>query len=239
MSYSNPNKAYLLLEDGTYLEGEACGVKGTTGGEICFNTGMTGYQEIYTDPSYYGQVIINTVSHIGNYGVEKAEQESSAPKFAGLICKDFAEVFSRKIADGSLQEYFEKYNVVGIHGVDTRMLVRHVRNHGAQNCVISTESGDLDFLRKKLSEVPPMGGLELSSVVSTKEAYYVGDPEAKHKVAVLDLGVKTSILNNIVERGAYLKVFPAKTTFAEMEAWGAEGYFISNGPGDPATMPYA
>jgi len=239
MSYSNPNKAYLLLEDGTYLEGEACGVKGTTGGEICFNTGMTGYQEIYTDPSYYGQVIINTVSHIGNYGVEASEQESSAPKFAGLICKDFADVFSRKVAESSLQSYFEKNNVVGIHGVDTRMLVRHVRKNGAQNCVISSESGDLAFLKKKLSEVPPMGGLELSSIVSTKEPYFIGEESAPYKVAVLDLGVKTSILSNIATRGAYLKVFPGKTTFAEMEAWGANGYFVSNGPGDPSTMPYA
>ncbi|MFN8439004.1 MAG: glutamine-hydrolyzing carbamoyl-phosphate synthase small subunit [Cytophagales bacterium] len=239
MSYSNPKKAYLLLEDGTYLEGEACGVIGTTGGEICFNTGMTGYQEIYTDPSYTGQVIINTVSHIGNYGVEDSEQESAAPKFAGLICKDFAEVFSRKTAHGSLQEYFEKHNVVGIYGVDTRMLVRHVRNNGAQNCVISSESGNLEFLKKKLSEVPPMGGLELSSVVSTKEAYFFGNENAPLKVAVLDLGVKTSILKNIAERGAYLKVFPAKTSFAEMESWKPNGYFISNGPGDPASMPYA
>jgi carbamoyl-phosphate synthase small subunit len=239
MSYSNPKKAYLLLEDGTFLEGEACGAIGTTGGEICFNTGMTGYQEIYTDPSYYGQVIINTVSHIGNYGVEDDEQESETPKFAGLICKDFAEVFSRKTADGSLQEYFEKHGVVGIQGVDTRMLVRHVRTNGAQNCVISSESGDMEFLKKKLSEVPAMGGLELSSVVSTKEKYFVGNPLSHIKVAVLDLGIKSSILNNLAERGAYLKVFPAKTTFETMEAWGPTGYFISNGPGDPASMPYA
>lgn len=239
MSTSNTNKAYLLLEDGTFIEGLSAGVKGTTGGEICFNTGMTGYQEIYTDPSYFGQIIINTNSHIGNYGVTNEEQESDKPKFNGLICKDFAEVYSRKTAESSLQTYFEKHNIVAIHGVDTRELVRHVRVNGAQNCIISSESGDLEFLRKRLSEVPPMGGLELSSVVSTKTPYYVGEESAKLRVAVLDLGIKTSILNNIVKRGGYCKVFPAKTTFAEMAEWSPNGYFISNGPGDPASMPYA
>ncbi|MFQ3575088.1 MAG: glutamine-hydrolyzing carbamoyl-phosphate synthase small subunit [Cytophagales bacterium] len=239
MSNLNKNKAYLLLEDGTFYEGLGVGVSGTTGGEICFNTGLTGYQEIYTDPSYFGQIIINTVSHVGNYGVNDQEQEADKPMFSGLICKDFSPIHSRKKSNGSLQSYFEQHKIVGIEKIDTRALVRHIRNKGTQNCIISTESGDLDFLKEKLSQVPNMAGLELSSVVSTTTPYFSGEENSPLKVAVLDLGIKTSILKNITERGAYCKVFPAKTSFEEMQSWGADGYFISNGPGDPSVMPYA
>ena len=132
------NKAYLLLQDGLLLEGTAIGKVGTTGGEICFNTGMTGYQEIYTDPSYYGQVIVNTTAHIGNYGTLNEEQESDKPKISGLIVNDFSEVYSRKASKESLQAYLEKHGIVGIANLDTRMLVRHIRNKGAQNCIISS-----------------------------------------------------------------------------------------------------
>ncbi len=238
MKIETREKAYLLLEDGLLLEGSAIGKKGTSGGEICFNTGMTGYQEIYTDPSYYGQIIINTTSHIGNYGVKEDEQESATPKIKGIVVNDFSQIYSRATASDSLQDYLEKNNVVGIADVDTRMLVRHVRNKGAMNAIISSELSP-EELQKELDKVPSMKGLELSTVVSTKESYFVGDEKAKFKVAVLDLGIKTSILKNLASRGCYCKVFPATTPFEEMEAWNPDGYFISNGPGDPAVMDYA
>ena len=240
MKVTQSQPAILLLEDGTVFKGIALGKIGTSGGEICFNTGMTGYQEIYTDPSYYGQVVINTTSHIGNYGVMKdSEEESSSVKISGMVCNEFSPIHSRKTSDDSLQNYFEKANIVGISGVDTRQIVRHIRKVGVMNCIISSEILDVELLKKELAKVPPMEGLELSSEVCTQEEYFLGNPLAEKKVAVLDLGVKTSILSNLTDRGCYLKVFPAKTTFEEMNAWKPDGYFISNGPGDPAVMPYA
>lgn len=231
-------KAYLLLEDGFLMEGTAIGKIGTSGGEICFNTGMTGYQEIYTDPSYFGQIIVNTTAHIGNYGGFDAEQESERPKIAGLVVNEFAQEFSRKSATESLQKYLEKNGVVGISDVDTRMLVRYIRSKGAMNAIISSELNP-DQLRDEILKVPCMEGLELSSLVTTKEAYYVGDPDSSMKVAVLDLGIKKSIVTNLAIRGCYCKVFPAKTSFEEMAEWKPDGYFISNGPGDPSVMGYA
>ncbi|HTJ52371.1 MAG TPA: glutamine-hydrolyzing carbamoyl-phosphate synthase small subunit [Cyclobacteriaceae bacterium] len=231
-------KAYLLLEDGLLVEGKAIGKDGTTGGEICFNTGMTGYQEIYTDPSYFGQIIVNTNAHIGNYGAIDAEQESEAPKIAGIVVNDFSEVFSRKTSTESLQQYLERHNVTGIADVDTRMLVRYIRSKGAMNALISSVLTP-DQMREEIKKVPSMDGLELSSIVSTKKSYFVGDPNAPTKVAALDLGIKTNILRNLSSRDCYIQVFPAKTSFAEMEAWKPNGYFISNGPGDPAAMDYA
>lgn len=233
--------ALLLLEDGTALRGLALGKIGTMGGEICFNTGMTGYQEIYTDPSYYGQVIVNTTSHIGNYGVQlESEEESSSVKISGLVCNTFSQIFSRKTADFSLQTYFEKANIVGISDVDTRQLVRHMRQKGVMNAIISSEILDQKQLMERLKEVPNMDGLELSSVVSTKEPYLMGDEAtAERRIAVMDYGIKKSILLNLTDRGCFCKVFPAKTPFEEVMAWNPDGFFISNGPGDPAAMPYA
>jgi carbamoyl-phosphate synthase small subunit len=231
-------KAYLLLEDGLLVEGTSIGKIGTSGGEICFNTGMTGYQEIYTDPSYYGQIIVNTTAHIGNYGALDAEQESGHTKIAGLVVNDFADEYSRKEAKESLQQYLERNDVVGIADVDTRMLVRYIRNKGAMNALISSELTP-DQMKAELKKVPSMDGLELSSIVSTKEAYFVGDPNAEIKIAALDLGIKNNILKNLASRGCYIKVFPAKTSIGEMKAWKPDGYFISNGPGDPAVMDYA
>lgn len=231
-------KAYLLLEDGLLIEGKAIGKIGTSGGEICFNTGMTGYQEIYTDPSYYGQIIVNTTAHIGNYGSFDPEQESDAPKIAGLVVNEFAHEFSRKSATESLQKYLERHNVVGISNLDTRMLVRYIRSKGAMNAIISSELTP-EQLREEIKKVPSMNGLELSSVVTTNEIYYAGDAQAPVRVAVLDLGIKKSILSNLAVRGCYCKVFPARTSFEEMAAWNPDGYFISNGPGDPSVMGYA
>lgn len=231
-------KAHLLLEDGLLTEGTLIGKEGTTGGEICFNTGMTGYQEIYTDPSYYGQIIINTTAHIGNYGTVDKEQESDSPKIAGIIVNDFSVEFSRKTARQGLQQYLEKNGITGIADLDTRMLVRHIRSKGAMNGLISSELSP-EEMKKALAKVPPMSGLELSSLVSTKEPYFRGEEGAPFRVAVLDLGIKKSILTNLAARGCYCKVFPAKTNFREMEKWNPSGYFISNGPGDPASMDYA
>jgi carbamoyl-phosphate synthase small subunit len=147
--------------------------------------------------------------------------------------------YSRKEANQSIQEYFEGDEIVGISDVDTRSLVRHIRSKGAMNAIISSETLDIDALKKKLADVPSMDGLELSSKVSTKTPYFVGNEEAKYRVAVLDLGVKKNILRNVDSRDIYAKVFPAKTTFEEMETFKPHGYFISNGPGDPSAMPYA
>ncbi len=231
--------AILLLADGTVFYGKAAGKIGTTTGEICFNTGMTGYQEVFTDPSYFGQIMVTTNTHIGNYGMRREEVESESIKIAGLVCKNYNIIYSRKEASESIQDNFQNENIVGISEVDTRALVRHIRNKGAMNAIISSEINDLQELKKKLSEVPDMNGLELSSQVSTKEAYYYGNPEAKNKIAALDLGIKKNILRNFDDRDVYVKVYPAKTTFNEMDEWGADGYFISNGPGDPSVMPYA
>ena len=231
-------KAYLLLEDSTLLEGTAIGAVGTSGGEICFNTGMTGYQEIYTDPSYSGQVILHTNAHIGNYGTFDGEQESESPKINGLIVNEFSFVHSRSDSSGSLQQYLEKHNIVGIADVDTRKLVRHIRSKGVMNVIISSSLG-VDQLPAELDKLPSMEGLELSSRVCTKQAYTIGDESAEHKVAVLDLGIKKSILKNLTLRGVYCKVFPARTSFEVMNRWKPTGYFISNGPGDPKAMDYA
>jgi len=239
MKYTTNPEAVLLLEDGTLYKGYAIGKTGTTGGEICFNTGMTGYQEIYTDPSYFGQIVVNTSSHIGNYGVNDEEQESDAPKISGVVINEFSKIFSRKTASGSLQDYLTKNNTVGISGLDTRSLVRHLRSKGAMNAIISSEIFDKDVLMAKLRAVPSMDHLELSSEVTTKQIYTFGNERSDLRVAVLDLGIKRSILKNLASRGIYCKVFPAKTTFKEMEGWKPRGYFISNGPGDPASMEYA
>lgn len=236
---SELSKAYLFLEDGTFFEGKSLGAKGTTTGEICFNTGMTGYQEVFSDPSYSGQIIIMTNSHIGNYGAAITDEESLSPKINGLITKKFSVKYSRVQAENSLQEYLEKNNVVGITDVDTRALVSYVRNKGAMNCIISSDLDTVEKLKAELAKAPNMDGLELASVVSTKEVYELGDKNAKYKVAVLDYGVKRNILNCLVDRDCYVKVFPAKTSFSELSSFEPDGYFLSNGPGDPSAADYA
>jgi carbamoyl-phosphate synthase small subunit len=236
---THKKSAILLLKDGTTFYGHAFGKTGTTTGEICFNTGMTGYQEVFTDPSYYGQVLIMNNVHVGNYGVKAVDVESDGVKVKGVIGRNLEDKYSRFLAEESLQQYFEQQGVVAIDDVDTRALVEHVRVQGAMNCIISSEITDLEILKAELDKVPSMDGLELASVVSTKEAYFAGDPESKIRVAVLDYGIKKNILNCLVERGAYVKVHNAKTSFEELQEFEPNGYFISNGPGDPAPMDYA
>jgi carbamoyl-phosphate synthase small subunit len=235
----NQAPAILLLADGTVCYGKAFGAIGTTSGEICFNTGMTGYQEVFTDPSYFGQILIMNNVHIGNYGVKDSDRESSNVKIRGLIGRNLEELYSRKQASGSLDEYLKVNHIVSIEGVDTRALVAHIRTKGAMNCIISSEISDLKQLKKELAKVPDMAGLELASQVSTDHAYELGDSGSHTRIAVLDYGVKQHILECMISRGAYVKVFPAKTPLNELKTFNPSGYFISNGPGDPAPMNYA
>lgn len=232
----NIPKALLVLEDGTVFQGRAAGAIGTTVGEIAFNTGMTGYQEIFTDPSYFGQILVMNASHIGNYGVNKEEVESEGIKIAGMVCKKFAKVYSRTAATKGLQEYFVENGLVSISDIDTRKLVRHIRDTGAMNAIISSENLDIEDLKKQLSLVPSMEGLELSSKVTTKEPYFIGSKNADLKIAVLDLGTKKNILRSLSQRGAYLKVFPMTASKEEFMAFEPDGIMFSNGPGDPSAM---
>ena len=237
MKYQKRQNAIILLADGTIFYGKAVGNKqGTSFGEVCFNTGMTGYQEIFTDPSYYGQLMVATNAHIGNYGTNEDEVESDSIKIAGLIVKNFSYEYSRPSADSSLQDFLDKNNLLAISDVDTRALVSYIRDHGAMNAVISTEVDNIEGLKKQLAEVPPMNGLELASKVSTKEPYYFGSENATYKVAALDIGIKKNILRNIASRDCYVKVFPYNAKFEDLEAFNPDGYFLSNGPGDPEPL---
>jgi len=225
-----------MLQDGTVFYGKAAGSIGTTTGEICFNTGMTGYQEIFTDPSYFGQILVATNVHIGNYGIKDTEVESESIKIGGLVCKKFSEVYSRPAADKSIKDYFIEQNIVGICEVDTRAIVRHIRHAGAMNAIISSEIVDEKELKALLDKVPSMEGLELSSRVTTNAVYDSNITDAKQRVALLDLGVKKNIVRCLNERGCNVRVFPMKTTAAEILAWNPDGIMISNGPGDPGVM---
>jgi len=237
MKYHAKKRALLLLADGTIFYGKAVGGKeGTAVGEVCFNTGMTGYQEIFTDPSYFGQLMVTTNAHIGNYGTHADEIESDSVKIAGLICKNFSYEYSRPSANMSLLEFLEKNNLLAISDVDTRALVSYIRDHGAMNALISTRVDEIDALKEELKSVPSMEGLELSSKVSTKEPYYYGDENSTYKISALDIGIKKNILRNLAKRGAYIKVFPYNASFEEMKEWNPDGYFISNGPGDPEPL---
>ena len=236
MKYKSRKKALVLLADGTIFYGKAVGVEGKAFGEICFNTGMTGYQEVFTDPSYFGQLMITTNAHIGNYGVKNEEVESDSIKIAGLICRNFSYNYSRPGADGSLENFFEENNLIAISDVDTRALVSYIRDKGAMNAVISTETDDIESLKGELAKVPDMKGLELASKVSTEEPYFFGEENATYKIAALDIGIKKNILRNLAKRDCYIKVFPYNATFEEMSLWNPDGYFLSNGPGDPEPL---
>ena len=236
MQYKARKKAVILLADGTIFYGKAIGKDGSAFGEVCFNNGMTGYQEIFTDPSYFGQLMVTTNAHIGNYGVNDQEVESDNIKIAGLICKNFNYNYFRDAADDSLENFFIKNNLFAISDVDTRALVSYIRDNGAMNAVISTEVDSIDKLKEQLQTIPNMDGLELASEVSTKESYFYGDENAKYKVAALDLGIKKNILRNLSNRDCYIKVFPYDSSFEDMSAWSPDGYFLSNGPGDPKPL---
>ena len=237
MKYQSKRKALLLLADGTIFHGKSVGDKeGTAFGEVCFNTGMTGYQEIFTDPSYFGQLMGTTNAHIGNYGINVDESESESIKISGLICRNFSYEYSRPIADKSLESFLDDDKLFAISDVDTRALVSYIRDNGAMNAVISSDVDNIEILKKQLAEVPSMEGLELASKVSTTEPYYYGDENATFRIAALDIGIKKNILRNLAKRDAYIQVFPYNTSFEEMKAWNADAYFISNGPGDPEPL---
>jgi carbamoyl-phosphate synthase small subunit len=234
---SDLRPAVLLLEDGTVFQGLSCGKIGTSRGEIAFNTGMTGYQEVFTDPSYYGQILIMNTSHIGNYGVHNEEVESDRVMIAGLVTKKFSSGYSRTSANGSLQEFLEQNETVGISDIDTRALVRHIRDAGAMNAIISSEILDIEALKKDLAQVPSMAGLELSSKVATKIVEDHGDSESPLRVALIDFGVKRNIIRCLLERGCFVRVFPMDTSIENIQAMNPDGIMLSNGPGDPAAMP--
>ncbi|MBU2062686.1 MAG: glutamine-hydrolyzing carbamoyl-phosphate synthase small subunit [Bacteroidetes bacterium] len=236
MKYTTRQSAILLLSDGTIFHGKSIGISGTTFGEVCFNTGMTGYQEIFTDPSYFGQIMVTTNPHIGNYGVHDGEVESGNMKIAGLVCKNFSFNYSREGASDSLENYFIKENLICISDVDTRALVSYIRENGAMNAVICTDGTSIEDLKIALSKVPDMKGLELASKVSTKKPYYYGDENATYKISALDLGIKTNILRNLAKRDCYIKVFPFDATYKDLAAFNPNGYFLSNGPGDPEPL---
>ena len=229
MKYTTRKSAILLLSDGTIFHGKSIGISGTTFGEVCFNTGMTGYQEIFTDPSYYGQIMVATNAHIGNYGVNDKEVESESIKISGLVCKNFSFNYSREDATGSIEEYFTKQNLICISDVDTRGLVSYIRDNGAMNSVICTDDTPIEELKAALAKVPDMKGLELASKVSTKEPYYFGDENAKYKISALDLGIKTNILRNLAKRDCYIKVFPYDSKYSELASFNPDGFFLSNG----------
>ena len=235
----NKVPAVLILADGKRFDGFSAGAIGTTTGEIAFNTGMYGYQEIFTDPSYHRQILVMATAHVGNYGVHPEEVESDAVRISGLVTRNFSRVASRPGATGTLQDYLERDGVVGMCDVDTRALVRYIREHGAQNAIISSDGTPEEELRALLAAVPSMEGLELSSEVSAPverdwEPQFGG---TGMRVAVLDLGVKHAIVRCLLERGCQVRTFPWNTSAEHLLAWNPDGILLSNGPGDPSAMP--
>ena len=228
--------AVLLLEDGTVFKGKRCGSIGTKIGEVNFVVGMTGFQEIFTDPSNHGQILVTTNTHIGNYGVLEAESASDKVQIVGLVCNEFAIVYSRPKADMGLQELFDSSGTVGVEDVDTRTLVRHIRNHGTMLGILSSEILDIDELKQKLSEYKAPTSHEQIAEVSTREIYTVGNEDAKYKVAVLDLGVRRNLLSNLVKRDALIKVFPYNTSLDEIKKFNPDAYLFPNGPGNPNNL---
>jgi carbamoyl-phosphate synthase small subunit len=228
--------AFLVLQDGTVYQGIPAGAIGTTTGEIAFNTGMYGYQEIFTDPSYLGQILIMATAHIGNYGVHPNEVESDGLKIAGLVTKKFSDSYSRVAANDSLNNYLKRDQVVGICDIDTRSLVRHIREKGAMNAIISSEIHDVQRLKEILETVPSMEGLELSSRVSCKSTYTVETDNHIATVALIDYGVKKNIIRCLTERGCRVHVFPMTASLQDVLAIHPQGIMLSNGPGDPSAM---
>jgi len=232
-------KGTLLLENGDYYQGHSFGAQATVSAELCFNTGMTGYQEIFTDPSYKNQILTCTHVHIGNYGIHPFDSESESVKIKGLIVRNFSEKFSRLSATESLDQFLIRNNIPALAELDTRTIVKTIRRQGAMNCILSAEIDDIELLKKMLLATPAMDGLELASKVSTKEAYEIKNTADQYRIAVLDFGVKKSMLNILNSRGASLKVFPATSEMTEILAYKPNGIFLSNGPGDPKSMQYA
>jgi len=226
----------LILEDGRTFRGEAFGASATRVGEAVFNTSHTGYQEVLTDPSYREQVVTMTVPHVGNYGVNEDDPESGTVQAAGFIARRFARLPSSWRAQGGLHGYLERHGVPGIHGIDTRALVRHLRERGAMKCVISTDGTSVEDLKQQLEAWPGMEGRALATEVSVEEAYVAHDPpEPSARFALVDGGCKRNILRLLIERNCFVRVHPITDS---AEAWmkDVDGVFFSNGPGDPAAL---
>ena len=237
----------LVLENGTAFTGTTFGAEGETIGEVCFNTGMTGYQEILTDPSYCGQLITMTYPHIGNYGVNPEDVESNKIQAAGFIVREETVFPSNFRSTQSLGDYLREQKIVGIQNIDTRMLTRIIRDEGAMNGIISTTELNEKSLFKKVKAAPSMNGMDLAKVVSTKKSYVWGSEltangqglTAKYKIAAIDYGIKNNILRLLESHGCSITVFPATATASEILKINPDGIFLSNGPGDPAAVTYA
>ncbi|MFL3052943.1 MAG: glutamine-hydrolyzing carbamoyl-phosphate synthase small subunit [Candidatus Neomarinimicrobiota bacterium] len=232
-----PNTAILLLNDGKKFEGKKLGHLGETIGEVCFNTGMTGYQEILTDPSYCSQIVTMTSPHIGNYGINKEDVESNKIQVSGFVIKEESIVPSNWRSTSSLDEYLKKNKIVGIQDIDTRSLTRHIRDQGAMNGIISSVDNDLVNLSNKLKKAPSMNGLDLAKTVSTKKVYKWSQT-GQFKVAAIDYGIKHNILNILKDNNCEVTVFPAQTSAKEILDFNPDGIFLSNGPGDPSAVTY-
>jgi carbamoyl-phosphate synthase small subunit len=234
------HRAILLLEDGRAFAGEAYGATGTVFGEVVFNTSMTGYQEVLTDPSYTGQIVTMTYPLIGNYGANAEDQESAGPQVSGFVIHEAPAVFSNWRATESLDSYLRRHHVVAISGVDTRALTRHIREAGSMRGAIAPAEVDRAELLAQVLSQPEMAGLDLACGVSTTERYVVrARGEKRFEVLAFDFGVKSHSLQLLAERGCEVTVIPATTTPAEIAAAGADGLFISNGPGDPEAVGHA
>jgi carbamoyl-phosphate synthase small subunit len=233
---SNVGRAILVLEDGRTFTGEQYGAIGETFGEAVFNTGMTGYQETLTDPSYHRQVVVQTAPHIGNTGVNDEDAESARIWVAGYVVRDPARRVSNWRARRSLDEELSLQGIVGISGIDTRALTRHLRERGAMRCAISATDLDAESLRAKVLATPQMAGADLTGEVTTPEPYTVAAVgETRFTVAALDYGIKTMTPRRMAERGITSHVLPATSTVEEVLGAGVDAVFLSNGPGDPAT----
>ena len=231
------NSAILLLADGRIFEGKSFGYQGETTGEVCFNTGMTGYQEILTDPSYCKQIVTMTSPHIGNYGINEEDIESENIQVAGFVIKEETMTPSNWRSTQSLGEYLKKNKIVGIKEIDTRSLTRHIRDKGAMNGIISSNDVDIQSLEKKLKEFPDMNGLDLAKDVTTQKKYkWPG--KGQYKVAVIDFGIKKNILRLLSDAGCELTVFPASIKAEDVLSFEPDGVFLSNGPGDPLAVTY-
>lgn len=231
------NSAILLLADGRIFEGKSFGYQGETVGEVCFNTGMTGYQEILTDPSYCKQIVTMTSPHIGNYGINEEDIESENIQVAGFVIKEETMTPSNWRSTQSLGEYLKKNKIVGIKEIDTRSLTRHIRDKGAMNGIISSNDLDIQSLDKKLKKFPDMNGLDLAKDVTTQKKYkWPG--KGRYKVAVIDFGIKKNILRLLSDVGCELTVFPASIKAEDILSFEPDGVFLSNGPGDPLAVTY-
>ncbi|HTO76168.1 MAG TPA: glutamine-hydrolyzing carbamoyl-phosphate synthase small subunit [Thermoanaerobaculia bacterium] len=229
-------KGLLVLEDGAAYRGEAIGRPGTSFGEIVFNTAMSGYQEVLTDPSYAGQIVVMTAAHVGNYGVREAEAESDRVHVAGFLARDFPTRWSGSGGEQSLAEYLEKAGVLGLHGLDTRALVRRIRTEGAMRSGLSTEIDDPEELRARVLASPRMEGSDLALAVSPSQTTVFEAPGAVHHVAAVDYGMKRNIVRLLNAAGCRVTVFPATASADAILASDPDGIFLSNGPGDPAAL---